>query len=230
MSIFVLKIIAMITMVIDHARYLSLSFDNDITRFLGRWSFVLFAFILTEGLWHTKNRARYLKRVVLFAVVSQIPFMLFRTLVGKYVLLNIMFSFSFAMITIILIDKYNDKRLKVIIGLIGVLFSLIVPIDYGFYGFVLTLIMYYTRKTKLFNTSFIIINILYYIHVFTEVNNPKEILPYLYGSVSSIILLNFYNGKLGKKVKFLYWFYPVHMLIIYLIYLVANNLTIIGIG
>ena len=90
MSIFVLKIIAMITMVIDHARYLSLSFDNDITRFLGRWSFVLFAFILTEGLWHTKNRARYLKRVVLFAVVSQIPFMLFRTLVGKYVLLNIM--------------------------------------------------------------------------------------------------------------------------------------------
>ena len=160
MSIFVLKIIAMITMVIDHARYLSLSFDNDITRFLGRWSFVLFAFILTEGLWHTKNRARYLKRVVLFAVVSQIPFMLFRTLVGKYVLLNIMFSFSFAMITIILIDKYNDKRLKVIIGLIGVLFSLIVPIDYGFYGFVLTLIMYYTRKTKWFNISFIIYSII----------------------------------------------------------------------
>ena len=110
------------------------------------------------------------------------------------------------------------------------MFSLIVPIDYGFYGFVLTLIMYYTRKTKWFNISFIIINILYYIHVFTEVNNPKEIIPYLYGSFSSIILLNFYNGKLGKKVKFLYWFYPVHMLIIYLIYLVANNLTIIGIG
>ena len=87
MSIFVLKIIAMLTMVIDHSRYIVPEFDNDITKIIGRISFVLFAFILSEGIWHTKDRKKYLKRLTLFAIVSQIPFMLFRTIVGRFVLL-----------------------------------------------------------------------------------------------------------------------------------------------
>ena len=90
MSIFVLKIIAMLTMVIDHSRYIVPEFDNDITKIIGRISFILFAFILSEGIWHTKDRKKYLKRLTLFAIVSQIPFMLFRTIVGGFVLLNIL--------------------------------------------------------------------------------------------------------------------------------------------
>ena len=113
MSIFVLKIIALISMVIDHSRYLQPMLDNDITKVIGRFSFVLFSFILSEGIWHTKDRIKYLKRIVLFAAISQIPFMLFRSIVGRYVVLNILFTFAIAMILIILIDKQKNEYIKI---------------------------------------------------------------------------------------------------------------------
>ena len=61
MSIFVLKIFAVITMVIDHIRYVIPALDNSITMIIGRISFPLFAFILTEGIIHTKSKIEYLK-------------------------------------------------------------------------------------------------------------------------------------------------------------------------
>lgn len=228
MSIFVLKIIAMVTMIIDHMRYLSPDLDNDITKIIGRFSFVLFAFILTEGIWHTKDRQKYLKRLTLFAVVSQVPFMLFRTLVGKFVLLNILFTFAVSMAGIILIDKYEDKRLKVLIGLICVLLGLVAPIDYGVYGITLVLVMYYLRKTKLFGLGFFLVNFFYYLNAVLQIKEIESLMPYMIGSCFSYVFIKLYNGKLGKKIKFLYWFYPVHMLVIYFIYLLINNCTIIS--
>ena len=124
MSIFVLKIIAMISMVIDHSRYLHPILDNDITKVIGRFSFILFAFILTEGIWHTKDRTKYLKRIVLFAVVSQIPFMIFRSIVGRYIILNILFTFAIGMILIILIDKQKNEYIKLLIAIVGIVFSI----------------------------------------------------------------------------------------------------------
>lgn len=228
MSIFVLKIIAIISMIIDHIRYITPEFDNNITKVIGRISFVLFAYILTEGIWHTKDRQKYLKRMVCFAVVSQIPFMLFRTIVGRFVLLDIMFTFTFAMIPIILIDNCDNKILKVLIGIIFVLLSMIVPIDYGAYGVILILVMYYFRKTIFFDIGFLSVTYIYYLIVYLKVNQLKMLIPYIIGNVIAYILIKFYNGKLGKKVKFLYWFYPIHMLVIYFIYLFVNNINIIS--
>lgn len=224
MSIFVLKMIAMITMVIDHIRYISPILDNDVTKAFGRVSFILFAYILTEGIWHTKNRQKYLQRMVLFAVVSQIPFMLFRTLVGNFVLLNIMFTFAIPMIGIILIDKCDNKCLKILIGLICVLISLIVPIDYNEYGVILIFVMYFLRKSKFFDIGFWIVNIWYYIRIFIQIKSIEMLIPYILGIIISYIIIKLYNGELGKKVKFLYLFYPIHMLIIYFIYMFVNGI------
>lgn len=231
MSIFVLKIIALISMVVDHSRYLQPMLDNDITKVIGRFSFVLFAFILSEGIWHTKDRIKYLKRIVLFAALSQIPFMLFRSIVGRYVVLNILFTFAIAMILIILIDKQKNEYIKILIAMAGIVFSILVPVDYGVYGIVLILIMYYTRKTKLFDFGFFIINIIYYGNKAEELNNDyKQLVPYMIGTFLTYIFLKLYNGKLGKKVKFLYLFYPIHLLVVFFIYYIWNNISLISIS
>lgn len=231
MSIFVLKIIAMISMVIDHSRYLHPILDNDITKVIGRFSFVLFAFILTEGIWHTKDRTKYLKRIVLFAVVSQIPFMIFRSIVGRYIILNILFTFAIGMILIILIDKQKNEYIKLLIAIVGIVFSILVPIDYGVYGIVLIIIMYYTRKTRLFDLGFFIINMIYYGNKVVETNyDYKQLVPYMIGTYLTYIFLKLYNGKLGKKVKFLYLFYPIHLVILFLIYCIWNNINLITLG
>ena len=231
MSIFVLKIIAMISMVIDHSRYLHPILDNDITKVIGRFSFILFAFILTEGIWHTKDRTKYLKRIVLFAVVSQIPFMIFRSIVGRYIILNILFTFAIGMILIILIDKQKNEYIKLLIAIVGIVFSILVQIDYGVYGIVLIIIMYYTRKTRLFDLGFFIINMIYYGNKAGEINNDyKQLVPYMIGTYLTYIFLKLYNGKLGKKVKFLYLFYPIHLVILFLIYCIWNNINLITLG
>ena len=209
MSIFVLKIIALISMVIDHLRYLQPMLDNDITKVIGRFSFVLFAFILSEGIWHTKDRIKYLKRIVLFAALSQIPFMLFRSIVGRYVVLNILFTFAIAMILIILIDKQKNEYIKILIAMAGIVFSILVPVDFGIF----------------------INNIIYYGNKAEEINNDyKQLLPYMIGTFLTYIFLKLYNGKLGKKVKFLYLFYPIHLLVIFFIYYIWNNISLISIG
>ena len=231
MSIFVLKIIAMISMVIDHSRYLHPILDNDITKVIGRFSFILFEFILTEGILHTKDRTKYLKRIVLFAVVSQIPFMIFRSIVVRYIILNILFTFAIGMILIILIDKQKNEYIKLLIAIVGIVFSILVPIDYGVYGIVLIIIMYYTRKTRLFDLGFFIINMIYYGNKVVETNyDYKQLVPYMIGTYLTYIFLKLYNGKLGKKVKFLYLFYPIHLVILFLIYCIWNNINLITLG
>ena len=71
MSSFVLKIIAVTTMLIDHSGYLifgGFSFMN----YIGRLAFPIFAFLITEGYIHTSNIKKYFFRLLVFAIISQL--------------------------------------------------------------------------------------------------------------------------------------------------------------
>ena len=83
MSVFILKIIATISMVIDHIGY-AMSANSIVLpghmcfklRAVGRVAFPVYAFLLTNGFRKTSDRVRYLSRMLLFAVISQVPFSL----------------------------------------------------------------------------------------------------------------------------------------------------------
>ena len=87
----VLKNIAYLTMFIDHffavvfteimRRQSMAGYDTGVMsqaysagRAVGRVSFVLFAYLASEGFMHTKSRLKYLLRLGMFALVSEIPF------------------------------------------------------------------------------------------------------------------------------------------------------------
>ena len=76
MTSFVLKIIAIITMFIDHLGYAVFNRFSPLN-FIGRISFPIFAFQISEGYIHTKNVKKYLARLFIFSLISQIPFYLF---------------------------------------------------------------------------------------------------------------------------------------------------------
>lgn len=80
------------TMVLDHIKYAIPETAGFITQYFGRISFPLFAFLVGEGYSHTSNLKKYYKRLIVFALISQVPFMLFRTLVGEWRMLNILFT------------------------------------------------------------------------------------------------------------------------------------------
>ena len=68
-----LKIIACVSMLIDHIGIVFVD-NNLFMRAVGRLAFPIFAFLLVQGLLHTSDVRRYLLRLSIFAVVSEIPF------------------------------------------------------------------------------------------------------------------------------------------------------------
>ncbi|HWT75730.1 MAG TPA: TraX family protein [Mobilitalea sp.] len=79
MSTFTLKMIAIIAMLIDHigAIFISPSAHPELYvlfRGIGRLAFPIFVFMVVEGYYHTRDVKKYLKRLGIFALISEIPF------------------------------------------------------------------------------------------------------------------------------------------------------------
>lgn len=222
MSIFTFKLIACLTMVLDHVKYAIPETRNFVTIYFGRMAFPLFAFLLGEGYAHTSNLKKYYKRFIIFALISQIPFMLFRSLVGQWQMLNILFTLLLSLVAITIFDKLG-KRYAIslpIVGLIAYLGKLL-NVDYGWYGVMAGFVLSVFRThqySRIF--AFATLNLIYYNNrLFFEFPN-QYLISYLFATLPVVLLL-FYNGKLGRKTKYLYYlFYPVHMLILYGIHLI----------
>lgn len=222
MTYFVLKIIAIFSMLIDHSGYIifnGFSFFN----YIGRLAFPIFAFCITEGYIHTKNKKKYLLRLFLCAVFSQIPYMLFRSIISNEIFFNTIFTLTLGLITIIFYNYTNNKILKVLILLVFPFISLLCNFDYDYYGILLIFIFYiFKNNKKLMNLFFIILVIFY--HFLNGLKNIGAFNIYLLLAIStclSLIPINLYNGKKGYNLKYIFYiFYPLHLIILYLIYII----------
>lgn len=231
MTSFALKCIAMLTMFVDHT---SVAFFSHTTLFnvIGRIAFPIFAFQISEGYVHTKNLKKYLLRLFVFALVSQIPFMLFKSIFTNSFGINIFGALFFGLLSIFLYDKFSNVNskskfgsfvMKIFAVLPAILLGIIAQIcsfDYGFWGVAIILLFYIFRNDKpgivIFFTTACIIK--YGISIFTYGYHYLYILLCL-GTILPVVPICLYNGKQGKKIKYLlYAFYPVHLLILYFIF------------
>ncbi len=222
MTIFIIKIIACVTMVLDHIKYAIPETEGILTNYFGRLAFPLYAFLLTEGYVHTKDLKKYYYRMIIFAIISQIPFMLFRTLVGEWKMLNIMFTLLLGLIAITVYDKEKRKYISIPIIILLIWMGKILKVDYGWYGVTTVILLYLLKNNKSFIPfSYLLLLIVYYYSRIKSFNFGTEIILYILFSWSSTFIMMIYNGKEGKKLKYFYYiFYPLHMIIIYLISLV----------
>ncbi len=218
MSVFTLKIIACISMVLDHIKYALPITSNYATIYLGRIAFPLFAFLVVEGYVHTKDLKKYLKRLLIFALISQVPFMLFRTLVGEYMMLNVMFTMILGLFAIMAFERIKNKLFSIPVSLVVIFLGYVLKVDYSWFGVATILVLYIFRDNEFKKMiSFIILTLIYY-YSRVQINLLQpEILGYYFATISSLIFICSYNGKLGRKMKyFFYWFYPIHMIVLYL--------------
>lgn len=224
MSAFVLKIIAVLTMFIDHIGYVINDGQFSYFNYIGRIAFPIFAFQISEGYIHTKNLKKYFLRLFLFAIISQVPFMLFDSIITTEINLNVFFTLLLGLFAILVYDKCKYKIIGVFVALLIGLLAQFSNCDYGFYGVAIILIFYMCKNNFINSSLFFIFAtaIRYLIPIIKYGLYPAYFHLFLCTCIGLIFIAS-YNGKKGKDTKYLlYLFYPIHLLLIYGIYLIYN--------
>ena len=232
-----LRVIAVILMLSDHIWATYMSLGNWMT-YIGRMAFPIFAFQIAEGFIHTSNFKKYALRLLGFALITEIPFNLFYSSrwFNPYHQ-NVLFTLLLGLLAIKVIDEAKKNKTGKMIARSALWLVLICVastlgfVDYGFLG-VLTVVMFYVLRDFPFAWAFqlvamVLINIVFFegqVFPFEILGKIVEI-PSQGFAVFSLIPIWLYGGKKGKSSKVMqygfYAFYPVHMLILYLIKLMA---------
>ncbi len=233
LSAFVLKIIACVTMVVDHVgAYL---FPQvAILRVIGRFSFPLFAFFIAEGCRYTRNKTKRFLTIFGLALLCEIGYFILTKEITGTVLMT--FSGSIPIIYALRFFKKSlvQKKVDTIVlavfllsAALGAGFALasVVPVDYGFPGMMLpvwaSLFDYHEGESPRFlrhldrhPIRLVVFGLGLVAVWFFRGRTDLQFLGLL-----GLVPLAFYNGKPGVR-KFKYWFYifyPAHLAILFLI-------------
>ena len=225
-----LKLMAMTLMLLDHMW--ATVWDVPWFTMVGRLAFPIFAFQIAEGFYQTSNRKNYIKRMLLFALISEIPFnlMLADSLVYPFHQ-NVMFTFLIALLLMNRMERARENKWKfvavsVVCAGVAFILGLVTFVDYYHYGIFIVLLFYWTRNLK-FGWLLQLLGMLYIsdamaglVYPITLFGQTVEIGQQMF-AVLALIPIWMYNGKQGyhsKAVQYLcYGFYPAHMLLLYLL-------------
>ena len=205
---FTLKMIAIICMVIDHVGYVLFP-AQPVLRMIGRISFPIFCFLIVEGFFHTRSHVNYLIRLSVFALLSEIPFDLaFFGSLADWQHQNVFITLALGLISIFCLEEMNNRRWFVIPLVLTWIAAYFCHCDYGIGGVLLICMFYLTREMP--GVRLILCALILYLF-YGKIE--------LYG-ILAMIPITFYNGKRGPSVKMLfYWFYPLHLLVLYAIHM-----------
>ena len=218
---FHLKLIAACTMLIDHVGYVLFS-DALWLRCIGRIAFPLFCFLMAEGCVYTRDRRKYALRLLVFALLSEIPFNLMNT--GTPWDLshqNVLWTLLAGALLCWLVDWALQKRTAPGLVLTGAVMAAafclleLANTDYGGWGTLLVVMFYAVRRApsgtvskmtaQTFGLAFFSIAIMGGVSV--------EL-----WSLAALIPIWLYNGQRGfspKAVQYgFYAFYPAHILVL----------------
>ena len=223
MTSFVLKLIACITMLIDHITYLWVPVRSNfylVGRGIGRLAFPIYCFLLVEGFYHTSNRKKYLLRMLFFALLSEIPFdFVFNGFPATERLMdsqNVMVTLFLGLLLLNIYESLKEQYLTqpMIFNTLGVIaivaftsFAIFVSSDYRHVGILFILVFYLFRGKKLWialGLAAVIIMFSNWIEIF---------------ALLALVPIFFYNGQEGKKIKYVFYaFYPGHLLVLGLLH------------
>lgn len=218
-----LKMIALITMMIDHTAFFILGNipmmteklftvgNVDVTvyyicRFIGRTAFPLYCFLLAEGFHYTKNMKKYGMNLLIFAIVSEPIWNLAHC--GKlfYGSQNVFFTLFLGFLAMYFYEKFKDDKLLCCTAVLGVfIFASAFGADYGLNGVGVILLIHVLRDKAIART---VIGCCFF--------------PIPCKEVPAFAIMNLYNGKRGfisgKVGKYIFYAaYPIHILILYFI-------------
>ncbi len=220
-----LKMIAIVTMLVDHIgatvvlRLLMTKAQPEwmitlyqIMRDIGRIAFPIFCFLLIEGFWHTHDRRRYALRLCAFALISEIPFDLaFSGTWLEFSYQNVFFTLLIGLLTIWAMHRVRQRlegnpllrtAINIPIAIVGMALAWALRTDYDAKGVlcIVALYLFCDRRWQQLLAGCL---------AFVWFEPP---------AVFAFLPIALYNGQRGWKLKYLFYlFYPVHLLVLYLV-------------
>lgn len=228
---FSLHVMAMLFMLCDHL-WATVVPGNDWMTCIGRLAFPIYAFLIVEGYFHTKSLKKYVGRLLLFAVLSEIPFNLMVSGGVFYPMhQNVLWTFLIAIGLMHWNESVKERsvRQRRLVGLGTVFLAYIGGTlafsDYSGAG-VLTVLVFYVFRGNSWRCFLGQLLCLGYIH-FELLGGLEYVIP-VFGQTLSVARQGFallalipiwlYRGRQGRRGKALqyvyYAFYPVHMLVL----------------
>jgi len=235
-----LKIIAVITMLIDHIG--AVIIENGILksqdpllmqtilatpegvkwraidlvlRTIGRISFPIFCFLLVEGFLHTKDVRKYGIRLLAFALISEIPFDL--AVFNSWFhpgYQNVFFTLFIGLWVLEWYQKAMGDPLRQFLAIgVGCGVSILLRSDYNLDGIVLILIIYIFRNNKRLQT------------IFAGIMAALISASCFGAGIFAFWPIHLYNGKKGERnLKYLFYvFYPLHLVLLYIVRLLITG-------
>ena len=172
----------------------------------GRLAFPIFAFLVVEGFEHTRDRKKYGFNLALFALISEIPWNLVHTGTLLCPRQNVMFTLLLGYLGLVAIEHFRGQALRQTLCVLGLfLFAFFFRADYGYVGYAFVLMLYLLRGIPAARAAV-----------------GCCMLPTRWVAGLAFIPIAFYNGRRGfikgPVAKYLFYaFYPVHLLVIWLI-------------
>lgn len=216
-----LKLAALLIMLLDHTAEVLLSqmqFATDaivsigshqitlywICRMIGRLAFPIYCFLLTEGYIHTHNKKKYGLNLLIFALISEIPWDLEHN--GKMFASgqNVFFTLFLGFLALVCLDRYRENKPKLLISMVSLFAAgMLLNADYGLRGMSVILLMYLLRN-----------------HPIPQAVIISGVFQNAWALLAAFIPISMYNGKRGfikgKPAKYLFYAaYPLHILLLY---------------
>lgn len=207
-----MQFLAMLTMLIDHIGVVFFP-ENAYLRIIGRIAFPLYAYGIVQGYHYTRSRPKYAGRLLVLALLSQLPFMW----AFEETSLNVIATLLLCLLTLMLIDKLNPENARwyipFVVAVPAFLLMEWIPMDYGGYALLLVLIYRYSspRWMVVWHTA---LNLFFAVYLLWIIQ--------LFSAISTWAVVQYPKVKEwfgGIPVPRWLWrsFYPAHLLLLALL-------------
>lgn len=221
-----MKTIALLCMLVDHIGLMFFP-QHILWRMIGRLAMPIFAFGIARGAYYTSSMSQYIKKMLIFALISQIPYWWVETLaLGEpfpSLNFNVGFTFLGALLILAQIQKsQNEVRnlhmVEILMITLILLLSDLLGFDYGSYGILLVLMCYIIRVKARGRDTILLLMLGYTILTYLLYLGHIEGFMLQEIGVLGFIIVKQFESISEKKIGGLFYiFYPIHLLVLCLI-------------
>lgn len=234
----VIKYFAMFTMLLNHIANVFLAPGTalyDIFLNLGYFTAVTMCYFLVEGYGYTRSKEKYARRLLIFAVISQVPYSMAFAEEGfmEFRGFNMIATLFLCYLMILALDEIKKPSLRG--GIVTGIMILSIFCDWAVLAPVFTLLFVraqdvWEEKRNAYIKAAILFGIVTFLGGMGRIPAGRNLFQVFAGmsgiALSGVVILGFYNGRQMRRGRifskwFFYVFYPLHLLVIGIIRVTA---------